>query len=197
VWRLVEIYDETWDGIYRMRETTTDPDGHFTIPRWGPRSPHDETFIDKRGPELWVLRSGYLLGYFDNTGSKAPFAPIPDPGAAETNLPLEFIILPPGKMPPHRREEYARSANGSSIWNGKILKLKPAGSPAEQARSLAAADPLDPYLLGQSYPPLFWAEWQNTRATLPSAWQNSVVRPRSLIDMRITRMPTQPTEPIR
>lgn len=188
VWRQVEVFIERWDGIYRLYETRTDSDGRFTIPRWGPRPLRSDACLDKRDPEIWVLKSGYRFGYFDNAGQQRPFVPLDVRGSAQREkVSIRFIKLPPNKMPHTGRGEYARTADGYCIWNGKILTLRRASSARELAASLAAANPLDPYLpRNPNLLPQFWSEWQKAHESLPVEWQPVVSHPVSLLDVSIT-----------
>ena len=173
VWRKISNRVERWDGIYRFAETATDGDGRFVIHRWGPRPAPQFAFLDRRDPEIWILKNGYVVGYFDNDGAQAVVLP---PGG--TPAVTTFVKLPPNKIPNRRPGEYARGADGGSIWHGGNLMLERVRSAEEQARSLAIANPLDPHLPASLYPiPLFWAEWEATKLALPSELRSEVTFP--------------------
>ncbi len=181
IWREADSRTEHWRGIFYLAETATDEHGQFVIHRWGPRPSSADSYIDKRDPEIWVIKSGYLAGYFDNAGESVPMIP------KSTEAP-RFLKLPPAKMPDWERGKYARGATEPSIWNARELRLRKATSADEAARSLAAANPLDPHLPQNSFPlPLFWAEWHRARNSLPPDTQGTVpFPPHSMLDYDVT-----------
>ena len=181
IWRKVGTHTEQWSGVFHLAETATGERGQFTIPRWGPRPSPQEAFLDKRDPEIWVIRRGYLVGYFDNSGESKPVMP-------KGNDAPNFVKLPPAKMLDFERGAYARVANGVSVWNGRILRLSKAPSPDDAARSLAASNPGDPRLPPRFTPlPLYWAEWEKAKALLPPDTQRVVpFPPHSIIDYDVT-----------
>ena len=183
VWRKISNYVGRWDGLYCWMETTTDRDGRFIIQMWGPRPAPPFAFLDRRDPEIWILKNGYIVGYFDNEGARRVMLPLGGEPSVTT-----FVKLPPNKIPGPRPEGYARGANAGSIWHGQALMLDPAGSAEEKARSLAVANPLDPYLPPNLYPiPLFWAEWEAAKSALPVELRKQVpFPPGTAVDYTVT-----------
>lgn len=182
LWRRMSIAGE-WRGTFRWEEAVTDKDGQFVIHRWGPRYLEPDHDLDGRDPELWILKRGYLLGYFDNTGRLDPryFS------AAQ--------IMGPGKLPPARSTvrilgQYSRKKEEPFVWNGKTLTLSPAAPGTQIARSLEAANPIDTF---DPIPPklrLFWDEWIASYEALPSESRSAVTPPRPLVKYRAL-LPTQ------
>lgn len=179
VWRGISIIFDDWHGTFRWEEVVTDEDGGFVIHRWGPRYLQTDTYLDSRDPELWVLKRGYLLGYFDNTGRLDP---------------LYFSgtqFMPPGKTPPsrsaqRRRGQYSRKENEPFVWNGRTLTLEPSSSALQIGRSLQVANPLDPY---DPIPPklsLFWDEWIASYEALLLEARPGVTLPEPLAKYRAT-----------
>jgi hypothetical protein len=174
VWRKISIYFGEWRGTFRWEEAATDEDGRFVIHRWGPRYLETENYLDGRDPELWILKRGYLLGYFDNTGRL-------DPRYFATTQ-----LVPAGKEPPARsaqriRGQFARKEKEPFRWNGKILTVQSGASPAETGRSLQAANPIDTY---DPIPPklhIFWDEWIATYEALPTEARTAVTPPPPLV----------------
>ncbi len=170
IWRKVEARNEEWDGIFRSFATCSDSEGRFSIPRWGPRPVPGGDYLDRRDPELWVVKRGFAVSYFDNDGFRRPLGPLrPDD-------PWQVVKLPPAKMPPHDRDSYMRSAAGSSRWNGKDLELEKPGV-SDIARSLAAANPGEPGMPKRIESPLFWSEWSAARKVLPPELRSAVPDP--------------------
>lgn len=188
IWRKVDNRVGSWNGIFLVRETRTDAAGAFTIPRWGPRTRPASAFLDRRDPELWVLREGYVVGYFDNDGVSDVLLPI------DASAGLAWVKLPPNKIPGARLRDYARAEDGSSAWNGRKLAIRRAGDARELARSLGGANPRDPYLPQNVNPPLplFFGAWSASYATLPEAERAALPDPPlSLIDYTV-RAPASP-----
>ncbi|HYR27602.1 MAG TPA: hypothetical protein VEU30_04010 [Thermoanaerobaculia bacterium] len=182
VWRKISIYVERWEGIQFFSDISTGPDGRFTIERWGPRPGSAEAFLDRRDPEIWVLKAGYMAAYFDNEGASEPYDALPgDPPLTH------YVKLPPHAMPGWTRGAYARAATASSIWNGKTLPLKRGRDDRERGATLAAANPLDPYLPMTLTPiPNYWAEWHRCRDALsPPVRALVTFPPKSVVD-RVT-----------
>lgn len=160
LWRQIDISTGRWlhRGAFREEEVLTGNDGEFTLPRWGPRWVRRGVCLDRRDPEFWVIRRGYLLGYFDNEGRLDPryF------GADQT--------LPPGKLPPFRigvEPGTLCRSHEPSRWNGKTLPLVPVVSPEQGRRSLDASNPIDPFDLSHPRLPQFWSEWKASAGGLP------------------------------
>ena len=163
LWRRVQMYAGRWDGIYILHERRTGDDGTFEVPRWGPRTLGYDAYLEKRDPEIWVLKRGYLLGYFDNSG------PLDRRVFSEGSAPVLRVGKPaPGEMPPAPHGAYWRASHGGSIWNGRDLPLHRADSAAEEARALELAAPLEPYQPAPVKLPLFWSEWDAARDALPA-----------------------------
>ncbi len=182
VWREINTLDGQWHGVFRREEFTTDSDGNLRIPRWGPRPPRPGTCLDQRDPELWVIRRGYGVTYFDNTGRKWPRGPVlPDD---------QFLVvkLPPAKMQGHNAWSQCRSADASSLWSNRDLSI--AGrSEIDVARALAAGDPGQPGspALAQDIP-LYWKEWQSAVDALPPDIRRQMPkRPYSPVEIFILR----------
>lgn len=166
IWRRVDTLINSWSGTFRWFETKTDPDGTFVVPRWGPRWLDRVHYLDARDPEIWILKRGYLLGYFDNTGALDPavFRKEPFPASISKRSPNEINWKHP--------HEYLRGAEGSSAWAGRTLMLTRASSDEESARSLSVAAPLDPREPVTIEIPLFSAEWAASRNELDPRWAN-------------------------
>lgn len=180
VWRNISTIHGSWKNIYRFQEVATDVEGRFAIDAWGPGSPPQNAYLDRRDPEIWILKRGYRLGYFDNDGQQRPLAPAP--GSDEAPV---FIKLPPNKLPKSSIKDNARGESATSIWNGKKLPLARAASDEENARSLLAAKLRDPLLPQHLKTQLFDGEWQAARRELPDEWQAKVVEPMSLLDYTV------------
>jgi hypothetical protein len=178
LWRKIRVTDGRWDGIFRSSEATTDAAGEFTIPRWGPRPVESGAYLDTRDPELWVLRRGYLLGYFDNEFSLEP--KVFSTRASQNQRVSKPSPQQTGRFTPGM---YMRAADGGSAWNGKTLKLHATEAPAMTVRSLESAAPLDLYeaVAVQNQLPLFWAEWIAARDALDPAWRARVEQPLPLM----------------
>ncbi len=177
VWRQVDVYVERWaDRLFGVAEVQTDAEGRFTIHRWGPRMASPQTFIDNRSPEFWVLKEGYLVGFFDNTGDRKPA--VPPETLADARVSVAYVTLPPNKIAPWTRGARARPADGSSLWNGRTLSLQRAESPPDLAASLAGANPFERELSRKLSPlPRYWEEWHRSRDTLPPDFQARVTFP--------------------
>ncbi|MEO8378440.1 MAG: hypothetical protein ABI779_02130 [Acidobacteriota bacterium] len=195
IWRQVDARVESWaPSLFRASEVVTDPAGRFTIHRWGPRMASPDAYIDKRSPEFWVLKEGYRVGFFDNTGEQRPAVPLEthDDGAVSSFV---YVTLPPNKMAGRTRGAYARPAAGSSLWNGRKLLLQRPASPRELASSLAAANPFERDLSRKLSPlPAYWEEWHRSRDSLPPDLRAAVTFPPfSLVDyiIRSDRAPTR------
>lgn len=174
VWRKIETYVRRWDGVFLMKEAVTSADGSFTIPRWGPRPLGRDDYLDERGPEIWVIRRGYVATVFDQEGRKE-LSVIASRGANP------FVILPPNVTPGNRTFERALTAHSS--WNGRTLLLRTARDAGEEQTALAIANPLDPYQHFRNDCPLYWAEWEASRDALPQPFRSGVPdRPRHGID---------------
>jgi len=187
IWRQVDARVESWaPSLFGVSEVETGTDGRFTIHRWGPRMASPEAFIDKRSPELWVLKEGYRVGFFDNTGDQRPSVPLetPDDGASVS---VVYVTLPPNKMAGRKLGAYARPADASSLWNGRQLALQRPESPRELASSLAGANPFERDLSRKLSPlPGYWEEWHRSRDTLPQDLRTAVsFPPSSLVDYSI------------
>jgi hypothetical protein len=162
IWRLVDSVFHFWSGTFRYVELRTDRDGYFLVNRWGPRWVDRSWYLDSRDPEIWILKRGYLLGYFDNSGALDPLvfsgASTPEriskPSPRMTDTPLGF----------------ARGAAGSSVWAGRTVTLRPISTPKEGVLSLAAAAPIDPYDQGDLILGAFKEEWFAARAELGPEW---------------------------
>lgn len=187
VWRQVNVYAERWaDSPFGVAETATDAEGRFTIKRWGPRMPSPDSYIDKRGPELWVLKDGYLVGFFDERGRQNPSLPIE--ALRDPQRPIDYVTLPPNKEGDRSRGARARPAEGSSAWNGKRLELQGAESDQDRAASLRAANPFSLDIYRKLIPiPRYWEEWNRSRDSLPEQVRETVpFPPYSLVDYTIT-----------
>lgn len=186
IWREVDVFVERWSHQqFAVFETETDAQGRFTLHRWGPRPASPNGFIDKRSPEIWVLKEGYLVGFFDNSGERTPSLPLA--ALSDPNVPIDYVTLPPNKMAGWSRGAYARAAEASSVWNGKTLMLRRAVSAEQLAGSLAAANPF-PLALNFKLSPLpgYWAEWHRSHDSLPADLRAQVpFPPRSLADYSI------------
>lgn len=135
LWRKIDAFRQTFGGVYVHHELVTDDDGTFEVPRWGPRTLSYDYYLDARDPEIWVMRRGYLLGYFDNTGALDPRVFQASGGVmAHTGIskapPVHLLQTGP-------KQSYARAADSGSVWHGKTLALRRVDSPEEEARSLA------------------------------------------------------------
>jgi hypothetical protein len=170
IWRDVNSISEGWEGYFRTYETMTDGEGRFVIPRWGPRAPHADAYLDNRDPELWLLRRGYLLGYADNGG-------IFDARVFAQGTPVVVGKQPPNGTVRLRRGQFSRPAEQPCAWNGATLRLRRAHDAAELARSLAAASPTKPYNPAMTRFPQFGAEWQRSWADLPPSLRAQVHAP--------------------
>lgn len=173
LWRKIDTYRQTFGGVYAHHEVVTGDDGSFEVPRWGPRTLHYDYYLDARDPEIWVLKRGYLLGYFDNTGTV-------DPRVFRTGGVLDATRIskaPPGTVPPVERQRYARGANGASVWHNRTLALHRASSPEEAARSLALTAPLDTHELSRIEMNRFWQEWTEARDALPEPSRKGLEEP--------------------
>jgi len=175
IWRRIEVLTERWDGMDRIVQTQTDASGRFTIPRWGPHTLGYDDYLDSRDPELWVLKNGYLLGYFDETGSF-------DPRLFSARRTLPVRKPPPNTTIVSRRRLFSRSADATSRWNGKTLPLSRAGNVEETVRSLTAADPIEPYEPAHVRLPAFAAEWLSAWQALPPAVHDQACCPRAITD---------------
>jgi hypothetical protein len=188
LWRQVDVYSERWSELFGVTQLVTDAGGHFTIQRWGPRASTPGTYIDRRSPELWVLKSGYAVGFFDETGRKLPR--LPADSAGET---IDYVTLPPNKIPGSTRGAYARAADSSSRWQGSTLAIDRAGSAGDLAASLAAANPFALDLHRTLSPlPLYWAEWHRSREQLPPELRQDVPFPPHTIVDYVIRSRTTP-----
>ena len=177
VWRQVDVRIECWaDRLFGTSEVRTDASGRFTILRWGPRLSSPQAFIDSRSPELWVLKRGYLVGFFDNTGAQQPMISLME--QAHSLASVAYVTLPPNKTPGSTRGARARAAGGSSLWNGKTLHLRRPGSELNLAESLAAANPFERDLSRKLTPlPMYWDEWHRSRELLSADLQPRVPFP--------------------
>lgn len=170
IWRDINSISEGWEGYFRTYETRTDREGRFVIPRWGPRAPHVEAYLDSRDPELWLLRRGYLLGYADNGGEV-------DARIFATALPAVVGKEPPNGSVRLRRGQFSRPAEQPSAWNGRKLALRRVHHAAELARSLVAAHPAKPYNPAMTRFPQFAEEWQRSWKDLPPSLRSQVSAP--------------------
>jgi hypothetical protein len=170
IWRDINSISEGWEGYFRTYEMVTDAAGTFVVPRWGPRSPHVDAYLDVRDPELWLLRRGYLLGYADNAGAL-------DAHVFATAMPVVAGKEPPNGSVRLRRGQFSRPADHGSVWNGRTLRLRRAHNVTELARALAAANPTKPYNPAMTRFPQFAAEWQRSWEDLPPELRASVHAP--------------------
>lgn len=172
LWRKIAIHVETWEGTFRLSEVVTGPDGRFHTPRWGPRPGGYDFFLDARDPEIWVLKRGYLTGYFDNEAAA-------DARAFSGSAPASVRLSKPA---PHEirgriKSRYVRAANAASIWNGRTLPLHRAPNAEQQARALASAAPIDAFDPAPPALPLFWREWESARDALGPQWRARIEQP--------------------
>lgn len=149
VWRLVDTHTGAWSGVFAVRETTSDPQGRFVIPGWSARFVPAEATIDGRSPEMWVIKRGFVVAYFDNMGAQEGVLSF---GSAE------WRALPP---------KIVQSSEAGSRWDGQALRIRRARSGAELVRSLNAANPRGP---GPAPPPFrrYFEEWRQSAALLPA-----------------------------
>jgi hypothetical protein len=190
LWRQVDTYSERWSELFGVAELVTDAGGRFTVQRWGPRQSKSGAYIDRRSPELWVLKSGYAVGFFDETGRKLPRLPA-DPAGGAT---IDYVTLPPNKMPGSTRGAYARAAEASSRWRGSTLPIDRIGSAPDLAASLGAANPFALDLHRTLSPlPSYWAEWHRSREQLPPELRKDVpFPPHTIVDYSIRSRATTP-----
>jgi hypothetical protein len=190
LWRQVDVYSERWSELFGVAELVTDDHGRFTIQRWGPRPSKPGAYIDRRSPELWILKSGYAVGFFDETGRKLPRVPA-DP--ADVGTTIDYVTLPPNKMAGTTRGAYARAAEASSRWRGSTLPIERAHSSEELSASLAAANPFALDLHRKLSPlPLYWAEWHRSREQLPPELRKGLAFPPHAIVDYVIRSRTTP-----
>ncbi|HEX2831866.1 MAG TPA: carboxypeptidase-like regulatory domain-containing protein [Thermoanaerobaculia bacterium] len=123
-WSRLDAFTRRPVTAFHYYEAITDANGAFTIPAWGPRPLDYSHALDARDPELWVLKRGYLLGYYDNVNSI-------EPRAFASDAVFEFI----GKTSPGTQ----RPENAGSIWNGRELRIGK-GTPEMLDRSRRAAE---------------------------------------------------------
>ena len=172
LWRKIDTYRLTFGGVYAQYETITDRRGMVEIPRWGPRTLNYDYYLDARDPEIWVMKRGYLVGYFDNTGALDPRVF----NAGGIQSPLGISKLPP-RLSQLDGERYARAANGGSIWHDRPVPLRRASSPEAEARALAAVTPLEQHELTRVEMSRFWAEWTAARDALPVELRDQLEAP--------------------
>jgi hypothetical protein len=173
LWRTVDAYRDTFGSVYLHDEMVTGPDGRIEFPRWGPRTLHYDYYLDARDPEIWVLKRGYLLGYFDNTGALDPKIFRSADALRRGRIskePPRFVLQGPSAT-------HARPAQGTSVWNDKHLSIHRASSAEEEARSLALTAPLDLYEPSRVDLPLFFQEWTEARDALPADLRQSIEPP--------------------
>lgn len=123
-WSRLDAFTRRPVTAFHYFEAITDANGAFTIPAWGPRALDYDYMLDARDPELWVLKQGYLLGYFDNVSSI-------EPRAFASDTVFEFI----GKTSPGT----SRLEQGGSVWNGRELRIGK-GTPEMLERSRRATE---------------------------------------------------------
>lgn len=167
-WRKIYKYTGRWGGLYTWFEGRTDTDGRLRVPRWGPRTLDHDYYLDARDPEIWILKRGYLLGYFDNVSMLDP-----------KTLPRRGSV---GKQPPYEvfseaQHRFSRAATAGSTWNDRPLAIQRATSLDELAGSLEAANPIEQFEPAPPRLPLWWDEWSAALRQLPSEWEKRVSRP--------------------
>ncbi len=153
---------------FRVEEAVSDPRGRITIPRWGPRPRKMDSYLDRRDPEIYLLKPGYRFRYADNDGTSLPLGS----GAVILLKPRPLAI---GKQ----AAEFARSAEGFCRWNGSTLTLPRVTSAAEAARALAAAVPRQSNRK-EMYNALieqYWIAWADAWKQLPPDLQSQVEPP--------------------
>lgn len=153
---------------FRVEESISDAEGRITIPRWGPRPRKMDLYLDRRDPEIYLLKPGYRFRYADNDGTSLPLGS----GAVFLLKPRPAAV---GKQP----AEFARSAEGFCRWNGATLTLPRVGSANESARSLAAAIPRQSNRK-EMYNALieqYWIAWAEAWRQLPPDLQSQVEPP--------------------
>lgn len=170
VWRKIQGYNDSQDDWFIIREARSDANGRFTIPRWGPRTLDPEYYLDKRDPEIYILKPGYRYRYLDNDGMQMPIRPL---GQRNDRVPQPPIKPSPNAIE-KRRGEYARGAFGHCRWTGAVIPLVPVADEEEAAESLAAAMPIsigDSPLRGGE---IYWEVWADAWKALPVEWQKRV-----------------------
>jgi hypothetical protein len=172
LWRTIDVYRLTFGGVYVHYEATTDRRGAFEIPRWGPRTLNYDYYLDARDPEIWIIKRGYLVGYFDNTGALDPRA-LKAMGMTRT---VGISKLPP-RFSQLETERYARSADAGSIWNNTTVPLRRASSAEEEASALGLITPLDPHESSRIQINRFWEEWTAARDALPGMLRKGLEEP--------------------
>ena len=171
LWRKMSMRGYHAHGIYRVQETVTRSDGSFSMARWGPRPVDYDDYLDSRDPEVWILRRGYLVGYFDENGAVDPR---PYVQGDRAGIPMSKDALDDFRSLGAR---HMRSAVARPRWNGKQLALYRAASPDQEARSLAIAAPLEQYDPIPPPLPIFWREWHQARAALGGDWSSRIEQP--------------------
>jgi hypothetical protein len=187
LWRQIDGHVERWgDRLFAVAEARTDENGRFTVNRWGPRHASPNAFIDKRSPELWVLRRGYLVAMFDETGRKLPAVPLDH--LHDSDVPIRYVTLPPNKEPSFVRGARARAPEAGSRWHGSVLLLDRAADPQALANSLAAANPFARELDRRLSPaPHYWREWRGAvEALAPEKRMIVPSPPYALVDYVLT-----------
>lgn len=146
-------------GVFWFDEAVSDAAGRFTISRWGPRYVQPDRALDARDPELWVIRRGYLLSYFDNEGASDPRFFRADQSLPIAKTPLHELDRP--------RERFYRRPAEPSVWNGRDLPLYAAPSAAETRRSLESATPVHRAFPVARRLERFCAEWRASASHAP------------------------------